>query len=155
MRHSACRCAFLRCRNAQPYLNNSLRNLRLFLRKPCGLVLQTGTSLRRLLTPSSLPYASNRFSAVHDRHQTAPPCLQQKREPAQPERTVHHGVPGWPSQLPAGSIQSPYFHRASGLAQIAVSTMLRTTGIGKRKFLHAEHCGYGTRDLPLVQMRDE
>jgi hypothetical protein len=25
--------------------------------------------------------------------------------------------------------------------------MLRTSGIGKRKFLHAEHCGYGTRDL--------
>jgi hypothetical protein len=29
--------------------------------------------------------------------------------------------------------------------------MLRTSGIGKRKFLHAEHCGYGTRDLPLIE----
>lgn len=102
--------------------------------------------------PSSLPYASNRLGAVHDRHQTAPPCLQQKREPAQPEHTVHHGVPGWPSQLPAGSIQSPYVHRANGLAQIAVSTMLRTRSIANRKSQHAEHCRYGTRDLALTDM---
>jgi len=31
--------------------------------------------------------------------------------------------------------------------------MLRTSGIGKRKFLHAEHCGYGTRDFALVDAR--
>ena len=30
-----------------------------------------------------------------------------------------------PCRLPAKSIQSPYIHRASGLAQIAVSTLLR------------------------------
>jgi hypothetical protein len=33
------------------------------------------------------------------------------------------------------------------LAQIAVSTLLRASSIGNRKFLHAEHCRYGTRDL--------
>ncbi|MGB7264588.1 MAG: hypothetical protein WBC92_03690, partial [Terracidiphilus sp.] len=42
---------------------------------------------------------------------------------------------------------SPYVHRASGLAQIAVSTLLRASSTGNRKFLHAEHCRYGTRDL--------
>ncbi len=61
-------------------------------------------------------------------------------------------VPGWPSQLPAGSIQSPYVHRANGLAQIAVSTMLRTRSIANRKSQHAEHCRYGTRDLALTDM---
>jgi hypothetical protein len=59
-------------------------------------------------------------------------------------------VPGWPFQRPAGGIQSPYFHRASGLAQIAVSTLLRNSSSGNRKFLHAEHCRYGTRDLALI-----
>jgi hypothetical protein len=75
MRHSACRCAFLRCRNAQPYLNNSLRNLRLFLRKPCGLVLQTDSAPRRDIFPHSLPYASDRPRTVHDQHPTAPSGL--------------------------------------------------------------------------------
>ena len=60
---------------------------------------------------------------------------------------MHPHVPGWPFQRPAGGIQSPYFHRASGLAQIAVSTLLRNSSSGNRKFLHAEHCRYGTRDL--------
>jgi hypothetical protein len=35
-------------------------------------------------------------------------------------------------------------------AKVAVSTLLRTSSIGNRKFLHAEHCRYGTRDLSLV-----
>ena len=60
-------------------------------------------------------------------------------------------MPGWKSQLSAGGIQSPYVHRASGLAQIAVSTLLRASSTGNRKFLHAEHCRYGTRDLALVK----
>jgi hypothetical protein len=64
---------------------------------------------------------------------------------------VHPHVPGWPFQRPAGGIQSPYFHRASGLAQIAVSTLLRNSSSGNRKFLHAEHCRYGTRDLSHFQ----
>ena len=61
--------------------------------------------------------------------------------------TAHPLVPGWPSQLSAGGIQSPYIHRASGLLQIAVSTLLRTSSIGNRELLPAEHCRYGTRDL--------
>jgi hypothetical protein len=52
-------------------------------------------------------------------------------------------MPGWPSQLSAGGIQSPYIHRASGLAQIAVSTLLRTESTANRKLLRAEHCRYG------------
>jgi hypothetical protein len=35
-------------------------------------------------------------------------------------------VSGRQSRLPAGAIQSPYIHRASGLLQIAVSTPLPT-----------------------------
>jgi hypothetical protein len=41
-------------------------------------------------------------------------------------------------------IQSPYIHRAGGLAQIAASTMLRICRIGNRIFLRAEHRRYGT-----------
>jgi hypothetical protein len=33
------------------------------------------------------------------------------------------------------------------LISSAVSTMLRASSIGNRRFLRAEHCGYGTRDL--------
>ena len=113
------------------------------------------TPYRDGLTPSSLPHASNRLCTVHDSHPTFRSGLQQQPEPGQPGLTVHPLVPGWPSQLSAGGIQSPYVHRASGLAQIAVSTMLRAGSIGNRKFLHAEHCRYGTRDLALVAIRDQ
>ena len=76
--------------------------------------------------------------------------------PARPGLTGHPCVHGWPSQFPAGGIQSPYVHRASGLAQIAVSTMLRASSIGNRRFLHAEHCRYGTRDLsPIVILSEK
>ena len=109
------------------------------------------TPYRDGLTPSSLPHASNRLCTVHDSHPTFRSGLQQQPEPGQPGLTVHPLVPGWPSQLSAGGIQSPYVHRASGLAQIAVSTMLRAGSIGNRKFLHAEHCRYGTRDLAPMQ----
>ena len=64
---------------------------------------------------------------------------------------MHPLVPDWPSLLSAGGIQSPYIHRASGLAQIAVSTMLRISTVSNRRFLHAEHCRYGTRDLAPMQ----
>ena len=60
-------------------------------------------------------------------------------------------MPGWPSQLSAGGIQSPYIHRPSGLAQIAVSTVLRTNSTAKDELLRAEHCRYGTRDLALIE----
>ena len=68
---------------------------------------------------------------------------------------MHPLVPGWSSCLSAGGIQSPYSHRASGLVQIAVSTMLRTNTSGSRKFLYAEHCRYGTRDLGLIDELQE
>ena len=72
--------------------------------------------------------------------------------PGRPGPTVHPSVHGGPSQFPESGIQSPYIHRPSGLAQIAVSTMLRTSSIGHRKSPHAEHCGYGTRDLSLMEI---
>jgi len=59
------------------------------------------------LTPPSLPHASNRLSTVHDSHPTSLYDLQQQREPSQPGLTVDPLVPGWPSQLSAGGIQSP------------------------------------------------
>jgi hypothetical protein len=31
--------------------------------------------------------------------------------------------------------------------------MLRKSSIGHRKFLHAEHCRYGTRDLSLINAK--
>ena len=52
-------------------------------------------------------------------------------------------------------IQSPYIHRASGLAQIAVSTVLRPGTTGNREFLRAEHCRYGTRDLAMRAISPE
>ena len=72
MRHPARRRTLFRCRTAQPQRSDSLRNLRLFLRRPCGLVSQPDSSLRRLLTPPSLPYASNRLRTVHDQPSNRP-----------------------------------------------------------------------------------
>jgi hypothetical protein len=46
-----------------------------------------------------------------------------------------------------------YFVCRGSLAQIAVSTVLRTSSIGYRKVRHAEHCRYGTRDLALIEPR--
>jgi hypothetical protein len=83
---------------------------------------------------------------------TSPSALQQHREPPQPRLAGHPHVPGRPSRLPTGDIQSPYVYRASGLAQIAVSTMLHTNSIGYREFLHAEQCRYGTRDSSSVDL---
>ena len=63
---------------------------------------------------------------------------------------AHFGIPSCPVNRlssPQAAIQSPYIHRANGLLQIAVSTLLRTDSIGNREFLPAEHCRYGTRDL--------
>jgi hypothetical protein len=59
-------------------------------------------------------------------------------------------MPSQLRQLTANSIQSPYFYRANGLLQIAVSALLRTRGIGTRNVARAEHCRYGTRDLALI-----
>ena len=151
MRHPARRRTWFRCRTAQPQRSDSPRNLRLFLRKPCGLVFQPDSSLRRLLNTPSLPYASNRLRTLHDHHPTSPSDRQQRPDPGRPWLTVNPCVHGWPSHFPASGIQSPYIHRPSGLAQIAVSTVLRASSIGNRRFLRAEHCRYGTRDLALVQ----
>jgi hypothetical protein len=52
---------------------------------------------------------------------------------------MHPHVPGWPPQLPTSGIQSPYFHRASGLAQIAASTLLRIGHIANQESLRVEH----------------
>ena len=146
MRHPACRRALFRCSAAQS-LSDSLCNLRHVLRKPCGLAFQLGSTLRRLINPPSLPCASNRINAVHDCHSTASSDIRRQRERGQPWLTAHHPVPGSPPQLPAGGIQSPYVHRASGLLQIAVSTPLRKSSSGNRKSRNAEHCRYGTRDF--------
>jgi hypothetical protein len=154
MRHPARRRTWFRCRTAQPQRSDSPRNLRLFLRKPCGLVFQPDSSLRRLLTTPSLPYASNRLRTLHDHHPTSPSDRQQRPDPGRPWLTVNPCVHGWPSHFPASGIQSPYIHRPSGLAQIAVSTVLRASSIGNRRFLRAEHCRYGTRDNAPTKERN-
>jgi hypothetical protein len=61
-------------------------------------------------------------------------------------------VPSQQRRLTANSIQSPYSYRASGLPQIAVSALLRTSSIGAREVLTAEHCRYGTRDFALIEI---
>jgi len=58
-----------------------------------------------------------------------------------------------PCQITANSNQSPYFYRANALLQIAVSALLRTNSVGAREVLAAEHCRYGTRDLPSIENR--
>jgi len=53
---------------------------------------------------------------------------------------------------PAKSIQSPYIHRASGLAQIAVSTSFRLNAQADAEVVPAERCRYGTRDLASTDL---
>jgi hypothetical protein len=105
---------------------------------------------RRTLTPPTLPYASNRLRTTL-RFVAAIPCT----PPAHHRTSLlcspsSDFVPSQPHQLPANSIQSPYIHRANGLLQIAVSTMLRTSTPAAQASLHAEHCRYGTRDFAPI-----
>jgi hypothetical protein len=83
--------------------------------------------------------------------------------PAQPYRTRTqegaprkspklHFVPIQQHRLTANSFQSPYFYRASGLAQIAVSALLRISSLDARQVLAAEHCRYGTRDFAIIEI---
>lgn len=60
-------------------------------------------------------------------------------------------VPSRPRRLTANSFQSPYFYRASGSLQIAVSAPLRTSSVEAREVPAEEHCRYGTRDLSLIE----
>src|ERR1700682_3349165 len=113
----------------------------------CRPTCQPDSSPRRTLTPPTLPHASNRLRTTL-RFVAAIPCT-----PPAHHRTsllwspASDFVPSQPHQLPANSIQSPYIHRANGLLQIHVSTLLRTGSIGPREVLFAEHCRYGTRDF--------
>ncbi len=113
----------------------------------CRPTCQPDSSPRRTLTPPTLPHASNRLRTTL-RFVAAIPCT----PPAHHRTSLLWSpssdfVPSQPHQLPANTIQSPYIHRANGLLQIAVSTLLRTGSIGPREGLFAEHCRYGTRDL--------
>jgi hypothetical protein len=65
-----------------------------------------------------------------------------------------HFVPIQQHRLTENSFQSPYFYRASGLAQISVSALLRISSLDASEVLAAEHCRYGTRDFALVE-RDQ
>jgi hypothetical protein len=84
-----------------------------------------------------------------ENHPVGRSAAQTQHEPGQSWLTLHPLVPGWLSLLFAGGIQSPYVHRASGLAQIAVSTMLRTDCTANRELLYAEHCRYGSGDFGI------
>jgi hypothetical protein len=113
----------------------------------CRPTCQPDSALRRTLTPPTLPHASNRLRTTL-RFVAAIPCT----PPAHHRTSLLWSppsdfVPSQPHQLPANTIQSPYIHRANGLLQIAVSTLLRTDSIGPREGLFAEHCRYGTRDF--------
>src|SRR5450756_1565352 len=61
-------------------------------------------------------------------------------------------VPNRPRRLRTKSFQSPYSYRASGLAQIAVSALLRASSADQCRVFAAEHCRYGTRDLATDEM---
>src|SRR6266478_1798056 len=116
----------------------------------CRPTCQPDSSPRRTLTPPTLPHASNRLRTTL-RFVAAIPCT----PPAHHRTSLLWSpssdfVPSQPHQLPANTIQSPYIHRANGLLQIAVSTLLRTGSIGPREGLFAEHCRYGTRDFQLI-----
>jgi hypothetical protein len=121
--------------------------------RKCRPTCQPDSSPRRPLTPPTLPHASNRLRTTL-RFVAAIPCT-----PPAHDRTSlvcspsSDFVPSQPHQLPANSIQSPYIHRANGLLQIAVSTLLRTGSIGPGEVLFAEHCRYGTRDLAASDIR--
>jgi hypothetical protein len=113
----------------------------------CRPTCQPDSAPRRTLTPPTLPHASNRLRTTL-RFVAAIPCT----PPAHHRTSLLWSpssdfVPSQPHQLPANTIQSPYIHRANGLLQIAVSTLLRTGSIGPREVLFAEHCRYGTRDF--------
>ena len=117
----------------------------------CRPTCQPDSAPRRTLTPPTLPHASNRLRTTL-RFVAAIPCT----PPAHYRTSLLWSpssdfVPSQPHQLPANTIQSPYIHRANGLLQIAVSTLLRTGSIGPREFLFAEHCRYGTRDLSPIE----
>jgi len=118
----------------------------------CRPTCQPDSAPRRTLTPPTLPHASNRLRTTL-RFVAAIPCT----PPAHHRTSLLWSpssdfVPSQPHQLPANTIQSPYIHRANGLLQIAVSTLLRTRSIGARKVLAAEHCRYGTRDLATTEI---
>jgi len=122
-------------------------------RRRCRPTCQPDSAPRRTLTPPTLPHASNRLRTTL-RFVAAIPCT----PPAHHRTSLLWSpssdfVPSQPHQLPANTIQSPYIHRASGLLQIAVSTLLRTGSIGPREGLFAEHCRYGTRDLALIEIQ--
>ena len=117
----------------EPATHTSLRNLQLFLSQPCSRPSQFDCSLRWLLTPPAPLYASNRLRAPHDRHQAEQSRVATASlNPPQPWLILACPlVPHQPCRLSAGAIQSPYIHRANGLLQIAVSTLLRTSSVGK------------------------
>ena len=48
--------------------------------------------------------------------------------------SLSHYAPSQAHRPTANSFQSPYFYRASGLAQIAVSALLRISSLDARKF---------------------
>jgi hypothetical protein len=117
----------------------------------CRPTCQPDSAPRRTLTPPMPPRASNRLRTTL-RSVAAILCT----PPAHHRTSLLWSlssdfVPSQPHQLPANTIQSPYIHRANGLLQIAVSTLLRTSSIGPREGLFAEHCRYGTRDLSIPE----
>ena len=75
------------------------------------------------------------------------PCWQTLARAESSGSPPFHFVPDQPHRLTTNNFQSPYSYHASGLLQIAVSALLRTSRIGARDVLAAEHCRYGTRDL--------
>ena len=112
--------------------SDSLRHSRLLLRKPCSpSFLPTrrlhgfSTSPRRSVPQTSAADLDrpirfhNQSPVLMADHPTVIDTLPSSRDP--------------PSSIPAKSIQSPYIHRASGLAQIAVSTPLRLKLSSKRE----------------------
>jgi hypothetical protein len=75
-------------------------------------------------------------SAPHNFHARRSPLIHTADAPinASTRVTGIHFVLSQPRRLNAKSFQSPYFYRASGLRQIAISALLRTSSTDARKF---------------------
>jgi hypothetical protein len=151
MRHSTRRRACFLGRASHLPRSTSLPNPRFFLRKRCRCLPQPDSTPRQLFTPASLPHVPHQTDTVHNRHPAPWSSSQPKHPPGQTSLLATARTPRRPSQLAPGGIQSPYIHRANGLLQIAVSTLLRAGNLNFAEALHAEHCRYGTRDLASTE----
>jgi hypothetical protein len=114
-------------------LPHSVCSRRLLLRKRCSALCQLNLRCSRLLQPfaavclGSLPHTSELVLTARSESRQLP-------KTTRPETNTPVLWPNWLHRHFAESIQSPYIYRASGLAQIAVPTPLRSMAKMTRTF---------------------